>query len=88
MMLADVDVWVLETSLFDSMFLWCRNQRKKASARKHALSKLWDYILGIISMSTRSARIVIGRLGRMGHGELKGRTRLPVLECRVGMASA
>ncbi|KAK7088057.1 mediator of RNA polymerase II transcription subunit 13-like isoform X2 [Littorina saxatilis] len=49
-----------------------RNLRKKASARKHGLAKLWDYILGIISMSTRPARIVIGRLGRMGHGELKG----------------
>ncbi|XP_076453407.1 mediator of RNA polymerase II transcription subunit 13-like [Babylonia areolata] len=49
-----------------------RNRRKKASARKHALSKLWDYILGIVSMSTRPTRIVIGRLGRMGHGELKG----------------
>ncbi|KAK7490637.1 hypothetical protein BaRGS_00018054 [Batillaria attramentaria] len=49
-----------------------RNQRKKASARKHGLSKLWDYILGVISMTTRSTRIVIGRLGRMGHGELKG----------------
>ncbi|XP_076473040.1 mediator of RNA polymerase II transcription subunit 13-like [Babylonia areolata] len=49
-----------------------RNQRKKASARKHGLSKLWDYILGLISMSTRPTRLVIGRLGRMGHGELKG----------------
>lgn len=49
-----------------------RNQRKKASARKHGLSKLWDYILGVISMTTRSTRIVIGRFGRMGHGELKG----------------
>ncbi|KAL8613177.1 hypothetical protein ACOMHN_042986 [Nucella lapillus] len=49
-----------------------RNQRKKASARKHGLSKLWDYILGLVSMSTLPTRLVIGRLGRMGHSELKG----------------
>ncbi|XP_025089778.1 mediator of RNA polymerase II transcription subunit 13-like isoform X2 [Pomacea canaliculata] len=49
-----------------------RNQRKKASARKHGLSKLWDYILGVISLTTRPTRLVIGRFGRIGHGELKG----------------
>lgn len=53
-----------------------RNQRKKASARKHGLSKLWDYILGVISLTTRPTRLVIGRFGRIGHGELKGKIQI------------
>ncbi|XP_046361472.2 mediator of RNA polymerase II transcription subunit 13-like isoform X2 [Haliotis rufescens] len=49
-----------------------RSRRKKASARKVGLQKLFDYILGIVSMTTLPARLVIGRFGRLGHGELKG----------------
>jgi mediator of RNA polymerase II transcription subunit 13 len=49
-----------------------RNRRKKASARKIGLQKLWDFICGVISMTTFTWRIVVCRLGRLGHGELKG----------------
>lgn len=49
-----------------------RNRRKKASARKIGLKKLWDFILGVVTMTTIPSRLVIGRFGRMGHGELKG----------------
>ncbi len=50
-----------------------RNRRKKASARKIGLSKLWDFILGVMSTTTASWRLIIGRFGRMGHGELVGK---------------
>lgn len=49
-----------------------RNRRKKASARRIGLQKLMDFILGIMSKSVRPWRLVVGRLGRIGHGELKG----------------
>lgn len=49
-----------------------RQRRKKTSARKIGLGKLWDFILGVISMSSKPCRLVIGRFGRMGHGELQG----------------
>ncbi|XP_074640708.1 mediator of RNA polymerase II transcription subunit 13-like [Tubulanus polymorphus] len=49
-----------------------RNRRKKASARKIGLQKLWDFILGVISMTTIPWRLVVHRIGRLGHGELKG----------------
>lgn len=57
--------------MFYSIFI-SRNRRKKASARKIGLQKLWDFILGVLSMTTTQCRLVIGRLGRLGHGELKG----------------
>ncbi|XP_064647452.1 mediator of RNA polymerase II transcription subunit 13-like isoform X2 [Lineus longissimus] len=49
-----------------------RNRRKKASARKIGLQKLWDFICGVISMTALTWRVVVCRLGRLGHGELKG----------------
>ncbi|CAL1546108.1 unnamed protein product [Lymnaea stagnalis] len=49
-----------------------RNRRKKASARRPGLQKLWDFILGVVSLTCYPTRLVIGRFGRMGHGELKG----------------
>ncbi|KAK2172037.1 hypothetical protein NP493_998g00002 [Ridgeia piscesae] len=49
-----------------------RNRRKNVSARKIGLSKLWDFLLGVMSTTTLSWRLVIGRFGRLGHGELKG----------------
>ena len=50
-----------------------RNRRKKASARRIGLAKLWDFVLGVMSTSATSWRLVVGRFGRMGHGELKGK---------------
>ena len=49
-----------------------RSRRKKASARRVGLQKLMDFILGIISQSVQPWRLVVGRIGRIGHGELKG----------------
>ncbi|KAL1498030.1 hypothetical protein ABEB36_008892 [Hypothenemus hampei] len=49
-----------------------RSRRKKASARRVGLEKLMTFILGVMSQSVRPWRLVVGRLGRIGHGELKG----------------
>lgn len=48
-----------------------RSRRKKASARRMGLQKLMDFILSVMSQSVRPWRLVVGRLGRIGHGELK-----------------
>ncbi|XP_072227786.1 mediator of RNA polymerase II transcription subunit 13-like isoform X2 [Leuresthes tenuis] len=48
-----------------------RARRSKVSARKIGLQKLWEWCIGIIQMTSLPWRIVIGRLGRLGHGELK-----------------
>lgn len=50
-----------------------RARRKKGSARRFGLQKLWEWCLGLIQMSSLPWRVVIGRLGRIGHGELKGK---------------
>lgn len=48
-----------------------RTRRKKTPARRYALQKLMDFILGIISQTVHPWRLVIGRIGRIGHGEMK-----------------
>ncbi|XP_074546279.1 mediator of RNA polymerase II transcription subunit 13-like isoform X2 [Halichoeres trimaculatus] len=48
-----------------------RARRPKVSARKMGLQKLWEWCVGLIQMTSLPWRIVIGRLGRLGHGELK-----------------
>jgi mediator of RNA polymerase II transcription subunit 13 len=48
-----------------------RKRRRKTSARRIGLKKLMDFILGVMSTSVKSWRLVIGRIGRIGHGELK-----------------
>ena len=49
-----------------------KTRRKKASARRVGLRKLMDWILSVMSLSLVPWRLVIGRIGRIGHGELKG----------------
>lgn len=49
-----------------------RKKRRRSSARRIALKKLMDFILGVISNTVKPWRLVIGRIGRIGHGELKG----------------
>lgn len=51
---------------------FCRSRRSKVSARKIGLQKLWEWCIGIVQMTSLPWRVVIGRLGRLGHGELKG----------------
>ena len=50
-----------------------KERRKKASARRVGLKKLMDWILGVMSLGLVPWRLVIGRLGRIGHGELRGK---------------
>jgi len=49
-----------------------RSQRRVIAVRRSALQKLWDFLVGVMSQTTTPWRIVIGRFGRLGHGELKG----------------
>jgi len=49
-----------------------KTRRKKASARRVGLRKLMDWILGVMSLALVPWRLVVGRLGRIGHGELRG----------------
>jgi len=48
-----------------------RHQKKVQYAARHGLKRVWDFILHIVTSTTMPWRIVIGRLGRLGHGELK-----------------
>ncbi len=50
-----------------------KTRRKKASARRVGLRKLMNWILGVMSQALVSWRLVIGRIGRIGHGELRGK---------------
>lgn len=43
-----------------------------APARRCGLTKLMDWVLGVMSQAAQPWRLVVGRLGRIGHGELKG----------------
>ena len=62
-----------QRGLTGSVLFSChRARRKKGSARGLGLQKLWDWCLGLVQMTSVPWRVVIGRLGRMGHGELKG----------------
>ena len=52
-----------------------RSRRRKASARKIGLQKLFDACLSVMAASTCNWRLVVGRFGRLGHGELKGKLK-------------
>lgn len=47
------------------------------SPRHIGLVRLWDYTISLLSRTSNSWRLVIGRVGRLGHGELKGESLLP-----------
>jgi mediator of RNA polymerase II transcription subunit 13 len=49
------------------------SRRRKSPARRVGLQKLMDFILGVMSQSVTPWRLVVGRVGRIGHGELKGK---------------
>ena len=61
---------LVETTII-SIYVPNRSKRRKASARKHGLNKLMDFILGIMSTGVQAWRLIVGRLGRVGHGELE-----------------
>ena len=49
-----------------------RLKRTQPHTRRIGLRKLWEFIMVIISQTCKPWRLVIGRLGRMGHSELRG----------------
>jgi len=55
-----------------------RSQRRVIAVRRSTLQKLWDFLVGIMTQTTTPWRIVIGRFGRLGHGELKGTASRPI----------
>lgn len=81
----------MQGSFSAHLIIWfsvnCRARRPKVSARKMGLQKLWEWCIGLIQMTSVPWRIVIGRLGRLGHGELKGEAipaksnALVIVEC-------
>ncbi|XP_038059919.1 mediator of RNA polymerase II transcription subunit 13-like isoform X2 [Patiria miniata] len=48
-----------------------RKRRKKVCVRNIALIKLWDFLMGVMSKSPVPWRLVVGRFGRLGQGELR-----------------
>lgn len=40
------------------------------------MGKLWSFILGVMSSEIKNWRLVVGRLGRIGHGEFRAWTHL------------
>ena len=58
-----------------------RTKRKRVSARRFGIQRLMEFILGVISTGIYPWRLVIGRLGRMGHGELKSTARICHSSC-------
>lgn len=49
-----------------------RFRRRDYHVRRIGLRKLWEFVIAIISQTCKPWRLVIGRLGRMGHSELRG----------------
>lgn len=48
-----------------------RTRRRKASVKKFGLRKIMDFIFSVMTEAVQPWRLVIGRLGRVGHGELR-----------------
>ena len=48
-----------------------RTRRRKASVRRFGLNKLMRFVITVMSEAVNPWRLVIGRLGRLAHGELK-----------------
>ncbi|KAG5450511.1 mediator complex subunit Srb9 [Clonorchis sinensis] len=46
--------------------------KRIVSPRRIGLLRLWDYMINLISRTANPWRLVVGRVGRLGHGELKG----------------
>jgi hypothetical protein len=48
-----------------------RSRRRENHARRLGLRKLWEFIVAVISQTCKPWRLVVGRLGRIGHSEIK-----------------
>ncbi|CAH4037111.1 unnamed protein product [Pieris brassicae] len=63
---------LLDTAAIN-IYVPARSRRKRGGpARRHGLTKLMDFALGVMSQAAQPWRLVVGRVGRIGHGELKG----------------
>ncbi|XP_033098665.1 mediator of RNA polymerase II transcription subunit 13-like [Anneissia japonica] len=51
-------------------------RRKKVSVREIALGKVWDFMMEVMCKAAHPWRLVVGRFGRLGHGELKDWNKL------------
>lgn len=49
-----------------------KGRRYENHARRLGLRKLWEYLIVLITQTCKPWRLVIGRLGRIGHSEIKG----------------
>ncbi|XP_061418072.1 mediator of RNA polymerase II transcription subunit 13-like isoform X1 [Lethenteron reissneri] len=61
---------LLETAIIN-IHVPNRSRRGKVACRRFGLNKLWEWCLGVMQLTSIPWRVVIGRLGRVGHGELK-----------------
>jgi hypothetical protein len=48
-----------------------RHKRTQARILQFALHKMMQFLIGVMSQATQPWRLVLGRLGRVGHGELR-----------------
>ena len=62
---------MLESSLINIATIQERKLAKPGEVIRAALHKLWRFVISVLATGTRPWRLVIGRLGRLGHGELK-----------------
>jgi mediator of RNA polymerase II transcription subunit 13 len=65
-----------------------KTRRKRASARRIGLKKLMDWILGVMATALVPWRLVIGRIGRIGHGELRGKIGVTVFNQKTFIPKA
>ena len=60
-----------------------RSRRKKAAVIKHGFQKLMEYLVLCMSRALCKWRLVIGRFGRLGHGELEGEFSHSRMSCHT-----
>uniref|UniRef100_A0A914ZAK8 Mediator of RNA polymerase II transcription subunit 13 n=1 Tax=Panagrolaimus superbus TaxID=310955 RepID=A0A914ZAK8_9BILA len=53
-----------------------KNISSQVSLVVDAIQRLWAYIQGVMSLDTKNWRLVIGRFGKIGHGEFKAWTSI------------
>ena len=61
---------ILETTVINIQ-IPNRTKRQGATVRKLGINKLMEFLVHVMSESLEPWRLVIGRLGRIGHGELR-----------------
>jgi mediator of RNA polymerase II transcription subunit 13 len=49
----------------------CRLVARHMSVIRKSLNMLWSFVVGVLSQGCHPWRVVVGRMGRLGHGELR-----------------